>query len=402
MDTQKIQKDFPILLSKDPVVYLDSSATSLTPESVLAVMDEYYRTYRANIHRGVYREAERATNEYEEARDVVAQFIGAERDEIIFTAGATASSNILFQSLEQMGFLREGDEVVTSAMEHHAVLLPLQRFVKNTKSTMRFIELGVDFSLAYENLDEVITEKTKLVSIMLVSNVLGTINDVARIAQRAHEVGALVVVDATAGVGHMLVDAKELGADFMFFSGHKMCGPTGIGVLYGKKEELSKLEPSFIGGGIVEDVTRTRALLCEGPEKFEAGTPNIAGIIGLKEAVRYVSKIGLENIQKHSQELVSYAQEKITEIEGVSIFSAPPKNNVGIVSFTLTNVHPHDVASVAGKNRIALRAGHHCAMPLHTALSLSGTTRASIYFYNTKTDIDALVASVEEVTRLFK
>jgi cysteine desulfurase/selenocysteine lyase len=286
-------------------------------------------------------------------------------------------------------------------MEHHAVLLPAQRIAKNSKSTIRFLEIGKDFKLDYKELSASITEKAKLVSVMLASNVLGTINDVQQIAKRTHEVGALFVVDATAAVGHMPVKVKDLDVDFLFFSGHKMCGPTGIGVLYGKREILSKLEPSIVGGGIVENVTRTSTSLCEGPEKFEAGTPNIAGIIGLKEAVRYLEAIGTEHIEKHVQSLVSYAHEKLSRIPRVTLLSAEPKSNIGIVSFVVEGAHPHDVATILGRRRVAVRAGHHCAMPLHTTLNVPATTRASFYLYNTRDDVDALVRGVEEVTRLF-
>jgi cysteine desulfurase/selenocysteine lyase len=400
MDFESIRKDFPIL-KKDSLVYLDSAATSLTPEPVLEAMNEYYRTYRANIHRGLYKEAERASKEYEEAREAVERFIGAGSYEIIFTAGATDSSNKLFYSLEQSGLLKEGDEIVTTVMDHHAVLLPLQALVKRKKLILHYIPLETTTTLDYCQAEKLITNKTKIVALTLASNVLGTINDVARVARRAHDVGALVVVDATAGVGHIPVDVQLLGADFLFFSGHKMCGPTGVGVLYGKKSELAKIEPCFLGGGIVEEVTQTNFVLTEGVMRFEAGTPNIAGVIGLTVAVEYVERLGLGIIQRHCQKLVTYAQEKMSEIEGVTVFSAKPDINVGIVSFVLDTVHPHDVAEIAGKHGVGLRAGHHCALPLHTELKVPATTRASIYMYSTKEDIDALVSGIVEAKKIF-
>lgn len=401
MDTEKIKKDFPILHKVGSSVYLDSAATSLTPEPVLEAMNEYYRTYRANIHRGLYREAEQASAKYEEARDVVARFIGAERDEVVFTGGATNASNMLFYALEQAHLLNEGDEIVTTVMDHHAVLLPLQALVKRKKLSLRYIPLETNSTLDYDQAEKLVTNKTKIVALTLASNVLGTINNVARVARRAHEVGALVVVDATAAVGHMPVDVKLLGADFLFFSAHKMCGPTGVGVLYGKKGELSKVEPSFLGGGIVEEVTQADFVLTEGVGRFEAGTPNIAGVIGLKAAVRYVEYIGLDTIQAHCQKLTAYAQEKMSELEGVTVYSAQPDINVGIVSFVLDTVHPHDVAEIAGKHGVGLRAGHHCALPLHTALKLVATTRMSVYFYNTERDVDALIESIREAQKIF-
>ena len=401
MDIDIIRKDFSILQKEGSSVYLDSAATSLTPEPVLKAMDEYYRTYRANIHRGLYREAEKASVEYEATRRVIANFIGADSDEIIFTAGATGSSNMLMYAFELTDTFSEGDEVVTTIMEHNAVLLPLQAFAKRKKLNLRYIELGECFELDYDQAEKCITEKTKLVALTLASNVLGTINDVTRVARRAHEVGALVLVDATAAVGHVPVDVKQLDADFLFFSGHKMCGPTGVGVLYGKKSELAKLTPSYLGGGIIEEVTRTDYVLGEQPWSFEAGTPNIAGVIGLKKAVEYLETIGVENIQTHCRETLAYTQQELKKIEGVKIFSSDPVHNIGIVSFTLATVHPHDMAEILGKNGVAVRAGHHCAVPLHTELCIPATTRASIYLYTTKDDVDALIESVKEAQRIF-
>jgi len=401
MDITQIKKDFPILSKEGSSAYLDSAATSLTPEPVLEAMNEYYHTYRSNIHRGLYREAERASAVYEETRGTVARFIGAQADEIIFTAGATGSSNMLMYTLEHTDMFQEGDEVVTTIMEHNAVLLPLQALAKRKKLNIRYIELGEHFQLDYKQAEQVITSKTKLVALTLASNVLGTINDVTRVARRAHEVGALVIVDATAAVGHMPVDMTLLGADFLFFSGHKMCGPTGVGVLYGKKSELAKLTPSFLGGGIIEDVTRTDFVLGLKPWSFEAGTPNIAGVIGLKTTVEYLEKIGVEKIQTHCREILAYAQQELQKIEGSTLYSAEPAYNVGIVSFVLDTVHPHDMAEILGKNGVAVRAGHHCAIPLHTELNVPATTRASIYLYTTKEDIDALVKSIEEAKVIF-
>lgn len=401
MNIDVIRKDFPILKADGSSAYLDSAATSLTPEPVLEAMNEYYRTYRANIHRGLYKEAERATKEYEDARQEVAQFIGAEKDEVIFTAGATHASNMLCYSLEQADFLEEGDEVVTTFMEHHALLLPLLVLAKRKKLLVRFVPLTAQFSLDYTKAEELITEKTKLVALTLVSNVLGTINNVAEIARLAHRVGACVVVDATAGVGHFPVNVHELDVDFLFFSGHKMCGPTGVGVLYGTKTELSKLRPSFLGGGIIEDVSCTSYELGSGPESFEAGTPNIAGVIGLKSAVEYIQKIGLENIQEHCQKMLEYAYTKIQALEGVTMYTPPLQENAGILSFVVDHVHSHDMAEIAGNKGVAVRAGHHCALPLHKELNLVSTTRTSVYLYTTEKDIDALISSIKEAQTIF-
>lgn len=392
------RSDFPSLTPQ--AVYLDSAATSLTPEPVLRAMEEYYREYRASTHRGLYASAEKATDAYEKVRADVARFIGAEPGEVVFTAGATASSNMLTYALEQSLALNEGDEVVTTVMEHHASLTPLQELAKRRTLTLEHIPLN-GLELDYKNAEKVITEKTKIVSVMLASTVLGTINDVARIAKMAHEVGALMIVDATAAVGHMSVDVKALDCDFLYFSGHKMCGPTGIGVLYGKWEKLEGLKPGYFGGGIVDEVTQTTASYTAAPQRFEPGTPNIAGVIGLGAAVRYIEDIGLENIQKHCHEVTAYAQGKLAEIEGLTLYTTSPEKNVGIVSFTVDGVHSHDIAQVCADYSVAIRAGHHCAMPLHTVLGIPATTRASFYVYNTKNDVDALVEAVEKTKKLF-
>ncbi len=399
MDIVAVRKDFPTL--EHSIAYLDTTASSLTPLSVIEAMDEYYRTYRASVHRGLYSDAERATRAYEDARAKVATFIGASPTEVVFTAGATASSNMLTYALEHSRQWNEGDEIVTTVMEHHAALIPLQQLAKRQKLALRHVPLGPNNALDYDAAHSLIDARTTVVSVMLASNVLGSIQDVQRIARRAHEVGATVIVDATAAVGHLPVDVRALEADFLFFSGHKMCGPTGIGVLYGKEALLADLEPGFFGGGIVEDVTLTEATWTRGVERFEAGSQNVAGAIGLGAAVEYLTAIGLPEIHEHVRGLTAYAQHALSEVEGVQLFSAPPEHNVGVVSFTLEGVHPHDIAEIAGRNGVAIRAGHHCALPLHHALRVPATARASIYLYNTEEDIDRLVHSVKEVKELF-
>lgn len=380
--------------------YLDTAATSLTPEPVLAAMDEYYREYRASTHRGLYKSALHTTEAYEAARADVAALIGANADEIVFTSGATAASNMLTYALEQSLDWKEGDEIVTTVMEHHASLIPLQELAKRKRLTLKYI-LQNGPELDYEQAETLVTEKTKIVSVMLASNVLGTVNDVTRIAKRAHGVGALMIVDATAAVGHIPVDVKAFDCDFLYFSGHKMCGPTGVGVLYGKKEKMENLKPSIFGGGIVEEVTLSEATYTKSPQRFEAGTPNIAGVIGLGAAVRYLEDAGLEQIHAHCLELTGYAQKMLAAVEGITLYSATPEQNVGIVSFTLAGVHPHDVAQVCADNDVAIRAGHHCAQPLHTALGIPATARVSFYLYNTKEDVNALVLCIEKAVSLF-
>jgi cysteine desulfurase/selenocysteine lyase len=405
MDTAYIRKDFPQYQGDKQTAYLDTAATSLTPEPVLTAVNQYYRDYRASVHRGSYKSAERATEAYEAARKRVAEFIGAEKScEVIFTLGATASANMLIYALERTMNLEQGDEIVTSVMEHHAILLPLIELAKRKGLNMRYARLTKDFALDTEELEELITDRTKIVSIMVASNVTGRINKLpSSLLRRRSDVEAPVIIrDATAAVGHMPIDVQELGADFIFFSGHKMCGPTGVGVLYGRNELLEKLEPGCVGGGMVTDVEGMDTTWAEGPGRFEPGTQNIAGVLGIAAAAEYLDAVGLEVIRTHAQALVAYAQTLLGELPGVTLYSAPSQHNVGIISFTVEGIHPHDVAEVAGMEGVALRAGHHCALPLHKTLGVEATTRASVYLYNTRDDIDALVASVKEAQKVFK
>ena len=398
-----IHKDFP-LLRDTSLVYLDSAATSQTPQSVVDAIENYYTKYRASIYRGLYPVAERATDQYENVREKTADLIGATKEEIIFTSGATASSNMLVYSLEHSLDLKEGDEIVTTVMEHHASLLPLQELAKRKKLSIKYIPLTEDFRLDHTVAQELISEKTKIVSVMLSSNVLGTINDVSFFSALAKKAGAVMITDATAAVGHILVDARELDVDFMFFSGHKMCGPTGIGVLYGKKEVLDDIKPSFFGGGMINSVACDKeATWAKDISRFEAGTPNIAGVIGLGSAIDYIQCLGVERIHTEVAEVLSYAIDMLSGISGVRVYCEKDiSKNVGTVSFTIEGIHPHDVAQVAGQHNIAVRAGHHCAMPLAKELGVSATTRASIYLYNTKKDIDALCEVVQKAKEIFK
>lgn len=405
LNPETIKKDFPIFREGRSFAYLDTAATSQTPQVVLDAMDAYYTKFRANIHRGLYEVGEDASAAYDDARTKVAHFINAEPREVIFTAGATASSNMLVSMIEYSGMIKEGDEIVTTAMEHHASLIPLQEFAKRHDLDLKHIPLAEDsVELDYSVVEKFITGKTKIMSIMLASNVTGVINDVARIAEIAHKFGALVICDATAAAGHIPVDVKTLGADFVYFSGHKMCGPTGIGVLWGKGDVLEKLQPGVYGGGIVEEVTFARATYRGIPERFEAGTPNIAGAIGLGAAVEYLEKVGVENIHEHGSALTSLAIKRLEEVSGVRVIAEhDTTKNAGIISFTVEGIHPHDVADILGKEGVAIRAGHHCAMPLVTdALGLSAVARASFYFYNTIEDIDALIRGIKKAQEIFK
>lgn len=399
---KKLRGDFPIFHTKPDWAYLDTAATAQVPQVVLDAVGEYCCAYHASVHRGLYREALRATEVYERSRATMARFIHARSvNEIIFTSGATASSNMLVYMLEHSHLLRPGDEIVTSVMEHHSVLVPLQELVRRKRLKLVYIPIKADLTLDYEQALTCITSRTKIVSVMLASNVLGTVNNVHRLARRAHEVGALMLCDATAGIGHIPVDVVKLGVDFLYFSGHKMCGPTGVGVLYGRSEVLAEMEPGMYGGGMIEDVTLKHATWTRAPARFEAGTPNVAGVIGLAAAVEYLLGHDLESVHIYVSALLVRAQEALREMGTVKLFSAPADKNIGILSFVVTGVHPHDMAEIAGRQNVALRAGHHCALPLHKELGVSATVRASFYLYNTIQDVDKLVDAVREARRVF-
>lgn len=408
LDTKTIRTQFPPL--KDGAHYLDSAASSLTPESVIVAMDAYYREYRANVHRGLYASAERATQEYERARTTVAGLIGALPEETIFTAGATAAANQLVYALEQTLDFVPGDEIVMTVAEHHALLVPLQELAKRKGLTLKYAQLTKDFLLDEKDLEELITPRTRIVAVMGASNVTGSMFEYKNTSENTSITTSsilsadrpVVIRDITALVGHVPVNVPELGADFAFFSGHKMCGPTGIGVLWGRGEMLTHLAPGLYGGGMVNEVTLSGATWQEGAAKFEAGTPPIAEVIGLGAAIAYLNDVGVEALHAHVCELVAYAQEQLASIPGVTLYSAPSAHNVGIVSFTVEGVHPHDVAQIAADCEVAVRPGHHCAMPLHTALGIPATTRASFYLYNTREDADALVGVVKKAIEILR
>ncbi|MBI2103339.1 cysteine desulfurase [Candidatus Woesearchaeota archaeon] len=396
---------FPILTQKvfgKRLVYLDNAATTQKPQVVLDAMKNFYETSNANIHRGIHTLAERATLAYEDARETVARFIGATADEVIFTSGTTQSLNMLVRMLGKN--LHAGDEIVLTMMEHHSNLIPWRELAREKGLVVKFIPLTVGYTLNLGKARELITTRTKIVAFTHVSNSLGTINPVVELVDLAHARGALVVIDAAQSVGHLLVNVERLDCDFLVFSGHKMCGPTGIGVLYGKKKWLQELEPVFFGGGMVGDVSSgpERAVWLASSQRFEAGTPNIAGAVGLAKAITFLEERGIRQIEAHCVMLVEYAVSKLREISRVKIIG-PNEGSLGIVSFTLDNIHPHDVAEILNKEGIAVRAGRHCTMPLMKELNLeNGTTRASFYLYNTKEDVDLLVAGVRKVLEVFR
>ena len=405
LNTEKIKQDFPIFNQKindETLAYLDNAATSQIPKFVEEKVRDFNEKERANVHRGVHTLGLRATNQYESSRQKVANFIGANNaKDVIFTSGCTDSLNLVAASFGEQN-IQAGDEILVSIMEHHSNLLPWQQLAKRKHAKLNFIEINSDGLLDIENLKSKISSKTKIVALTHVSNVLGTINPIKELTDLAHEKGAIVVVDGAQAVGHFPINVAELNVDFYAFSGHKMFAPTGIGVLYGKKDLLDKMPPYRLGGEMIANVTREGATLAEVPYKFEAGTSNIAGAIGLGAAIDYLQSLDFELIQKHEQELTSYVLAKLKNVSGLTIYG-PQKSNgrIGVISFNLKNIHPHDLATALDLNGIEVRAGHHCAQPLMASLDTESTVRASLSIYNTKDDIDKLVSSLNEAKEFF-
>ncbi|OQM44310.1 cysteine desulfurase [Anoxybacillus sp. UARK-01] len=402
MNVKEVRQLFPILdqeVNGKPLVYLDSAATSQKPLPVIEALNQYYRGYNSNVHRGVHTLGTKATDAYEGAREKVRKFINAKStQEIIFTRGTTTALNTVAASYGRAN-LREGDEIVITYMEHHSNIIPWQQVAKYTGATLKYIPLQEDGSISLEDVEKTVTPNTKIVSVMQVSNVLGAINPIKQIAQIAHQNGAVMVVDAAQSAPHMKVDVQDLDCDFLAFSGHKMCGPTGIGVLYGKRSLLEQMEPVEFGGEMIDFVGLYESTWKELPWKFEGGTPIIAGAIGLGAAIDFLEQIGLENIMAYEHQLAQYALEQLSAIGGLTIYG--PKERAGLVTFNIDNVHPHDVATVLDAEGIAVRAGHHCAQPLMKWLHVSATARASFYLYNTEEDIDRLVAALKKTKEYF-
>lgn len=409
-DLSSCKKDFPIFEREvrggNSLIYLDSGATSQKPNSVIEAESNFYRTVNAAVHRGAHLLAEEASEAYESAREKVAAFIGAISNEVIFTKSATESLNIIaysFGNPDSRINIKAGDQIVVTEMEHHANLIPWQQLAKRTGAELRWLSVTADGRIDLTNLDQVITKKTKIVAITHQSNVLGSILPVETIVKASHAVGALVVLDACQSAPHFALDVKKLDIDFLAFSGHKTLGPTGIGVLWGKFDLLEKLEPSLFGGSMVDSVTMESATWAATPRKFEAGVPNMAQAVGLSAAIDYLNHIGMHNIAQHEQDLTSYLLKGIISISGVKVIGPlDMKDRGGVVSFTVDGVHPHDVGQVLDQYGIAVRTGHHCAWPLMRKLNLVGTTRASLYLYNSKSDVDSLLESIEKVKSYFK
>lgn len=403
IDVEKIRKDFPILdqiVNDEPLVYLDNAATTQKPKAVLEAVNRYYQEDNANVHRGVHTLAERATASYEAARETVRRFINASSTkEVLFTRGTTTGLNWIGRFAEEI--LEEGDEVLISIMEHHSNILPWQEACRKTGAKLVYAYLK-DGGLDLEDFREKLTDRTKFVSITHASNVLGVINPIQELAQLAHEKGAIMVVDGAQSVPHMKIDVQKLDADFFVFSGHKMAGPTGIGVLYGKEHYLNQMSPVEFGGEMIDFVYEQSATWKELPWKFEAGTPNMAGAIGLAAAIDYLEAIGMDAIERHEQDLIAYVFPKLQAIEGLKIYGSQDlAKRSGVISFNLGDLHPHDLATALDYEGVAVRAGHHCAQPLIQYLEVPATARASFYLYNTKEDCDKLVEALIKTKEFF-
>jgi len=404
IDVPKIRKDFPIftrtIRDGKKLVYLDSGATSQKPQSVIDAEVDFYSKNNAAAHRGAHQLAEEATEAMESARQIVADFLGADVDEIVFTKSATESLNLIAYSYTSL--ITKDDSIVVTEMEHHANLIPWQQLAERTGATLKWFEVDTEGRLDLSSIDQVITEDTKIVAITHQSNVLGTINPLEAIVARAHEVGAVVVLDACQSVPHMPINVKELDVDFLTFSGHKAVGPTGVGVLWGRSELLEMLPPFLFGGSMIENVTMTSATWAPAPRKFEAGVPNMAQIVGLGAALNYLSKIGMEKIFHHEVELGTYLMKRLSALEGLRIIGPQHMEaRGGTVSFTFGDIHPHDLGQYLDAQGIAVRTGHHCAWPLTRKLGVPATTRASLYFYNDESDVDALIDGIIGAKKYF-
>ena len=399
-----LTKEFPILhrkINRHRLVYLDSASTTQKPESVIHAMTDFYRWHNANVHRGIYKLSQEATAMYEGARDKMREFINAgSREEVIFTSGATEAINLVVWTWGHEN-IKRGDEILLTEMEHHSNLVPWQVLAKKKGAKLKFIPLTKTYNLQLTTLQRLLTRKTKIVSLCHVSNVLGTVNSVEKIVKAAHKVGAVVLIDGAQAGGHIKVDVQKIAADFYVLSGHKMYGPTGVGVLYGRKKLLEKMPPYQYGGHMIKSVEWQKSTWADLPHKFEAGTGSIADVIGLGAGIDYIDKIGIEAIRNHELGIMNYGLKKLKNIPGLKIHG-PEKGRIGVISFTLADVPAHDLASILDERGICIRAGHHCAMPLHRKLGVDATARVSLGVYNTKEDIDKLVEGIEHARKLFR
>jgi cysteine desulfurase/selenocysteine lyase len=405
INVAKIREDFPVLrrqVNGKPLIYFDNAATSQKPNAVIDSISTYYREYNANIHRGIHKLAEEATVAHEGAREKVAKFINAKHtEEVIFTRNATEAINLVAYSWGRAN-VGKGDKIILTIMEHHSDIVPWQLLAEEKGAKVEFVKVDGNGVLRQDEIQELIDEKTKIVCVAHASNVLGTINPVKEIGRMAHRYGAMLLVDAAQSVPHMTVDVRDIDCDFMAFSGHKMLGPTGIGVLYGKSEHLQKMPPFLGGGEMIREVHTTGSSWKDLPYKYEAGTPNIAGAIGLGAAIDYLRGIGMQNVHDYENEIASYALDKMSKVE--SLVTYGPRDGarrVGVISFNLGEIHAHDLASILDEEGVAIRSGHHCAQPLMEFLQVSATARASFYIYNTKQEVDAFIEALEKARKLF-
>ena len=397
-----IKKDFP-LLENENITYLDSGATTQKPIQVIKAVEEFYQKYNANPHRGAYSLSVEATEQYENTRTKIAKFINAKhREEIIFSKNATESLNLIAYSYG-LDNLKKDDEVVISIMEHHSNLVPWQKMTKQTGSKLNYMYINENYEITDEEIESKITDKTKIVGITHVSNVLGTINNVKKIIKYAHKKGAVVIVDASQSIPHMKIDVQDLDADFLVFSGHKMLAPLGIGVLYGKREILNKMTPFLMGGDMIEYVYEQETTFAPLPNKFEAGTQNVEGVIGLGAAIDYIENLGYDKIQEIEHEVISYARQELSKLDYLTLYTTPnEENHSSVISFNINGIHPHDVASILDSEGVCVRSGNHCAQPLMRFLGIDSTCRASFYIYNTKEDVDKLVKALDKAYSMFK
>ena len=402
-DVEKVRKDFPILhqmINGKPLIYLDNAATSQKPKNVIEAIETYYREYNSNIHRGVHTLSENATETYESSRLKIKNFINANSTkEIVFVRGATEAINLVAQSLGRDS-LNENDEIIITELEHHSNIVPWQLLSQQTGAKLKFIPINNKGELIEEEYKKLLNKKTRIVAVGHISNALGTINPIETIITMAHEYDAKVLIDGAQAAPHTLIDVKKLDCDFYVFSGHKVFGPTGVGVLYGKEALLEEMPPYQGGGDMIKMVTMMETQYNDLPYKFEAGTPNIAGVIGLGAAIDYVNKIGLENISTYENELLNYANQQASEITGLK-FIGTARQKASILSFTLDGIHPHDVGTILNSEGIAIRTGHHCAMPVMEYFKIPATSRASFTFYNTHEEIDALIKAIEKCKKVF-
>ena len=402
MEINNMKKDFP-LLENENITYLDSGATTQKPIQVIKAVEKFYQKYNANPHRGAYSLSVEATEQYENTRTKIAKFINAKhREEIIFSKNATESLNLIAYSYG-LDNLKKNDEVVISIMEHHSNLVPWQKMTKQTGSKLNYMYINENYEITDEEIESKITDKTKIVGITHVSNVLGTINNVKKIIKYARKKGAVVIVDASQSIPHMKIDVQDLDADFLVFSGHKMLAPLGIGVLYGKREILNKMTPFLMGGDMIEYVYEQDTTFAPLPNKFEAGTQNVEGVIGLGAAIDYIENLGYDKIQEIEHEVISYARQELSKLDYLTLYTTPnEENHSSVISFNIKGVHPHDVASILDSEGVCVRSGNHCAQPLMRFLGIDSTCRASFYIYNTKENVDKLVKALDKAYNMFK